>query len=125
MKDKKSQNNRLTELGIDNKYCLKLDDTKSLSGLKQQLKEKFILSMQKLGELEDLLEKYKINSIEDLELRLEDIEHYAYQCYQQLERELESEVKVKEFWHSAYKERDLVCDSLLHEINQLKMRIKE
>lgn len=38
----------------------------------------------KLGELEDVFEKYNIKSIEDLELRLEDIEHYAYQENQQL-----------------------------------------
>lgn len=38
-----------------------------------------------------------------------------------LKRELESEVNEKEFWHSAYKEKDLVCDSLFHEIDQLRM----
>ena len=34
----------------------------------------------KLARLEDLIEKYNVESMEDLELRLEDIEHYAYNC---------------------------------------------
>ena len=41
-------------------------------------------AIKKLGELEDVLEKYNIKNIEDLELRLEDIEHYAYQTNKQL-----------------------------------------
>lgn len=32
------------------------------------------------AEFEDFMEKYNVESMEDLELRLEDIEHYAYNC---------------------------------------------
>ena len=34
----------------------------------------------KLQEYEDFMEKYNIENMEDLELRLEDVEHYAYNC---------------------------------------------
>lgn len=36
------------------------------------------------AELEDVMEKYNIENIGDLELRLEDIEHYAFQVNKQL-----------------------------------------
>lgn len=41
-------------------------------------------AIKRFGELEDVLEKYNIENIGDLELRLEDIEHYAYQENKQL-----------------------------------------
>ena len=51
----------------------------------------------KLGELEDVLEKYNIENIGDLELRLEDIEHYAYQENKQLKHQLaEKDKEIKE-----------------------------
>ena len=41
-------------------------------------------AIKRFGEFEDVLEKYNIENIGDLELRLEDIEHYAYQENKQL-----------------------------------------
>ena len=64
----------------------------------------------KLGELEDVLEKYGIDNLDDLELRLEDIEHYAYQANKQLQHKLEvaeravesaveiANIKSNQFW---------------------------
>lgn len=37
-------------------------------------------AVNRLAEFEDFMEKYNVESMEDLELRLEDIEHYAYNC---------------------------------------------
>ena len=41
-------------------------------------------AIDRLAELEDVLESWHIENLEELELRLEDIEHYAYQANKQL-----------------------------------------
>lgn len=46
-------------------------------------------AIKRFGELEDVMEKYNIENIEDLELRLEDIKHCAYQANKQLQHKLE------------------------------------
>lgn len=63
-----------------------IQTTEILIGDTEYTAKKYIYgeAIRELGELEDVLEKYNIKDIEDLELRLEDIEHYAYQENQQL-----------------------------------------
>lgn len=57
---------RLTE---NNKtgWVLKLDDPQNEFEARQQLMSKFKLACEKLGKLEDILEKYGIESVEELE----------------------------------------------------------
>lgn len=98
-------------------------------------------AIKKIGELEDALEKYNIENIEDLELRLEDIEHYAYQANKQLidilakynienleeyisalieERKLAiEEAKIK---FKRYKDETIKREKLEHELAELKQK---
>lgn len=46
-------------------------------------------AIKRFGELEDVLEKYNIENIEDLKLRLEDVKYCTYQANKQLQHKLE------------------------------------
>lgn len=70
---------RLTRKSLEYKDTWIADG--SLSNIEGVVRGKAI---DRLAELEDILEKYGIENLEDLELRLEDIEHYAYQANKQL-----------------------------------------
>lgn len=60
---------RLTELDCYNDY--------------QILEENLSKAIDKLGKLEDILEKYHIDDIAEFEERLEDVEHYCYDVNKQ------------------------------------------
>ena len=57
---------RLTEYNKTG-WVLKLDEPQSEFEARQQLMRKFKLACEKLGELEDILEKYGIESVEELD----------------------------------------------------------
>ena len=60
---------RLTEQNKTG-WVLKLDDPQNEFEARQQLMSKFKLACEKLGKLEDILEKYGIESVEELEQEL-------------------------------------------------------
>ena len=72
--------------------------------------------LNKLGKFEDLMEKYNVESMEDLELRLEDVEHYAYNCnVEQIDEiiKLKQEAQaLKDRWQ---KLKDFVVDKLKYD----------
>lgn len=61
---------RLTEYNKTG-WALKLDEPQNEFEARQQLMSKFKLACEKLGKLEDILEKYGIESVEELEQMLE------------------------------------------------------
>lgn len=73
---------RLTEYNKTG-WALKLDDPQNEFEARQQLMSKFKLACEKLGKLEDILEKYGVESIEELNERLEDVEQYNYETNHQ------------------------------------------
>lgn len=57
-------------------WALKLDDPQNEFEARQQLMSKFKLVCEKLGKLEDILEKYGIESVEELDKKLANFDNF-------------------------------------------------
>ena len=61
-------------------WVLKLDEPQNEFEARQQLMSKFKLACEKLGKIEDILEKYGIESVEELEKKLADSDTWKRAC---------------------------------------------
>ena len=61
-------------------WVLKLDEPQNEFEARQQLMRKFKLACEKLGELEDIMEKYGIDSVEELDKKLTDADTWQKAC---------------------------------------------
>ena len=61
-------------------WALKLNDPQNDFEARQQLMSKFKLACEKLGKIEDILEKYGIESVEELEKKLADSDTWKRAC---------------------------------------------
>ena len=57
-------------------WALKLNDPQNEFEARQQLMSKFKLACEKLGKLEDILEKYGIDSVEELDKKLANFDNF-------------------------------------------------
>ena len=90
-------------------WVLKLDEPQNEFEARQQLMSKFKLACEKLGKIEDILEKYGIESVEELEKKLADSDTWKRACELACEREDDCYVydnihRAYEFYQQAKKE---------------------
>lgn len=98
---------RLTEQNKTG-WALKLDDPQNEFEARQQLMSKFKLACEKLGKLEDILEKYGIESVEELDYLLEVFKKMRKQ-YGKLNQENCKSKKELDTWKRAC---ELACKEL-------------
>lgn len=70
---------RLTEHNITG-WVLKLEDPQNEFEARQQLMNKFKLACKKLGQLEDIMDKYGVNDVEELKQKLTDRDIWEKAC---------------------------------------------